>query len=111
MPGPDRFTAPLPTPEFPVQIHLVPRVGAALMLALALAAGGAAAHGDIKCPVIPKAEWRSHTELERKLSAEGWVVRRMVATDTCYEVYAKDPQGKRIEAFFNPKTFERVEEK
>ncbi|MDT7834288.1 PepSY domain-containing protein [Aquabacterium sp. OR-4] len=72
---------------------------------------GARAHGDVKCAPVPKAEWRPHTELERKLTGEGWVVRRMVATDTCYEVYAKDPQGKRIEAFFHPKTFERVDPK
>lgn len=72
---------------------------------------GVQAHGDVKCAPVPKAEWRPHSELERKLSADGWVVRRMVATDSCYEVYAKDPQGKRIEAFFHPKTFERVDPK
>ena len=70
---------------------------------------GAQAHGGVTCPKIPKAEWRPHTELAEKLKAEGWTIRRMESTPTCYEVYAKDPQGKRIEAFFNPKTFERVE--
>lgn len=34
----------------------------------------------------------------------------MELTPTCYEVYAKTPQGDRIEAFFDPKTFERVED-
>lgn len=34
----------------------------------------------------------------------------MEKSDTCYEVYAKDPNGKRIEALFDPVTFERVEE-
>lgn len=77
---------------------------------LALTAGSAWAHGDVKCPVHPKQEWKSHEELAKKLTAEGWVVRRMEKTDTCYEVYAKDPKGKRVEAFFDPKTFERVEE-
>jgi hypothetical protein len=80
-------------------------------LLFVLAAGAASAHGDVKCPAHPKSEWKPHTELEKKLTGEGWVVRRMEATPTCYEVYAKDPQGKRIEAFFNPVTFERVEEK
>jgi hypothetical protein len=80
-------------------------------LLFAFAVGSAAAHGDVKCPVHPKSEWKPHTELEKKLAKEGWVVRRMEKTDTCYEVYAKDPQGKRIEAFFDPVTFERVEEK
>ena len=83
-------------------------VGAAALLALA--AGGAWAHGDVKCPAHPKEEWRSHEELAQKLTKEGWVIRRMEKTPTCYEVYAKDPQGKRVEAFFDPKTFERVEE-
>ena len=79
-----------------------------LCAALALAGPSAMAHGDVKRPVVPKAEWRPHAELEKKLAAEGWVIRRIVATDTCYEVYAKDPNGKRIEAFFHPKTLERV---
>lgn len=80
-------------------------------LLLACAATGAYAHGDVKCPVHPKSEWKPHVQLEQKLTRDGWVVRRMEATPTCYEVYAKDPQGKRIEAFFDPVTLERVEEK
>lgn len=80
-------------------------------LALAFAVSGAWAHGDVKCKAYPKEQWKPHTELEQKLTKEGWVIRRMEKTPTCYEVYAKDPQGKRIEAFFDPVTFERVEEK
>lgn len=83
--------------------------GAALVLALA--AGSAGAHGDVKCPAYPRSEWRPHTELQQKLTSEGWEIRRMERSATCYEVYGKDPRGKRVEAFFDPKTFERVEEK
>lgn len=78
-------------------------------VALVFAASSAWAHGDVKCPVHPKEQWRPHTELQAKLAREGWTVRRMEQTPTCYEVYAKDPDGKRIEAFFDPVTFERVE--
>lgn len=77
---------------------------------LLLAAGPLWAHGNVECPKHPKEEWRPHGELHQKLQAEGWQVRRMEATNTCYEVYAKDPQGKRVEAFFDPKTFLRIEE-
>ncbi len=77
---------------------------------LALAAGSAWAHGGVTCPAHPKAEWRPHTELHEKLVKEGWTIRRMERSATCYEVYGKDPQGKRVEAFFDPKTLERVEE-
>jgi len=86
------------------------RLATAALLALG-ACSSAFAHGKVECPEHPKAEWRPHTELQQKLEKEGWVVRRMEKTPTCYEVYAKDPQGKRIEAFFDPKTFERVEER
>lgn len=50
-------------------------------------------------------------ELQRKLVAEGWRVRQVKTFDTCYEVYGFDAKGERIEAFFNPRTFERLEDK
>jgi hypothetical protein len=77
---------------------------------LTAAASSARAHGDVTCePKVPRTEWRSHLDLQKKLTDEGWVIRRMIQATTCYEVYAKDPKGKRVEAFFHPKTFERVE--
>lgn len=81
-----------------------------LPLLLALTASSSWAHGGVKCTDLPKSQWRPHTELADKLSKEGWQIRRMEQTSSCYEVYAKDPKGKRVEAFFNPVTFERVEE-
>ncbi|WP_348696808.1 PepSY domain-containing protein [Duganella fentianensis] len=77
---------------------------------LAVTANLASAHGNVVCTKAPKSEWKSHEELQKKLVAEGWVIRRMEATNSCYEVYAKDPKGKRVEAFFDPVTFARVEE-
>ena len=79
-------------------------------IALATCASAAFAHGKVECKAYPQSEWRPHTELEQKLVKEGWKIRRMEKTDTCYEVYAKTPDGKRVEAFFDPKTLERVEE-
>lgn len=85
----------------------IPHIAA---LALAVSASSAFAHGKVTCSEHPPAEWRPHTELEQKLVKEGWTVRRMEKTETCYEVYGKDPQGKRVEAFFDPKTLERVQD-
>jgi hypothetical protein len=87
--------------------RLVPLTG----LILAFATNAALAHGEVKCTTEPKSAWKPHTELQQKLTREGWVIRRIEMTASCYEVYAKDPQGKRIEAFFDPVTFARVEEK
>ena len=65
----------------------IPHIAA---LALAVSASSAFAHGKVTCPEHPPAEWRPHTELEQKLVKEGWTVRRMEKTETCYEVYGKD---------------------
>ncbi|MFT3817282.1 MAG: PepSY domain-containing protein [Rubrivivax sp.] len=83
-----------------------PLFAAALLGALA---GPAFAHGDVQCPVEPKAEWRPQMELQRKLVDMGWRVRQVKTLGACYEVYGFDAKGQRVEAFFNPRTFERIE--
>lgn len=62
------------------------------------------------CEEHPKTEWRTEAELEAKLTEQGWRVRRVEASCTCFEVFATTPDGKRIAAYFDPKTLERVEE-
>ena len=80
-----------------------------MMIALALttvAAGPALAGG--KC-VVPEAEWQPQAALEAKLKADGWDVRSVKVEDGCYEAYALDAEGNRVEAYFDPKTFARVD--
>lgn len=73
----------------------------------ALFATGALAHGGFKCEE-PKKEWKLRDDLEDKLKAEGWDVRKVKIDNGCYEVYGFDAKGQRREAYFNPKTFELV---
>lgn len=77
-------------------------------LALALAAGTALAHGAVSCPAVPKEEKQPQMALQKKLEGEGWKVRKVKNYNGCYEVYGLDAAGKKAEAFFNPKTLERV---
>ncbi|MBO6807676.1 PepSY domain-containing protein [Thalassospira sp.] len=80
---------------------------------LATAALGLTAHtaqaSDDYCNV-PKSEWQSMDALKEKLTAEGWDVRKIKEDDGCYEVYAIKANGKKVEAYFNPATFELVKE-
>ena len=78
---------------------------AALML---VCSGAAFAHGNVSCPVVPKEEKRLQMDLQRKLESEGWKVRQVKNYNNCYEVYGIDDKGQKAEAFFHPKTFERV---
>lgn len=74
-----------------------------------LGAGAAAASGN-RCN-IPASEWQSREALQKKLEAEAWKVRRIKSEDGCYEAYAFDRNGRRVEAYFNPKTLERLKMK
>lgn len=81
----------------------------ALIVLLASVAGiGSAAAGEI-CSV-PEAEWQPKDALERKLEAEGWKIKTIKTDDGCYEVYGTDAAGKRMETYFDPKTFEVVKQ-
>lgn len=60
-----------------------------------------------KCNV-PMSDWQPREALQQKLEADGWKVNRIKVDDGCYEVYAIDKDGQRIEAYLNPKTFKIV---
>ena len=71
-------------------------------LGAALAAGPALASD--KCSV-PKVDWQSQQALQQKLEGEGWKIKKIKVDDGCYEVYGTDAAGKRLEVYFDPKTF------
>jgi hypothetical protein len=65
-------------------------------------------HDKVRCEAVPKVEFRPQMELQRQLTATGWKVRQVKEFNGCYEVYGFDEKGQRTEAFFHPKTFEKV---
>lgn len=75
------------------------------MTANALLVGTAAA--STVCSV-PLAEWQPREALQAKLEGDGWKVRSIKTEDGCYEAYAIDDKGQKVEAYFNPKSFEAV---
>lgn len=68
----------------------------------------AQASGKMKCEAGPEASWKSRDALEKKLTKEGWSVRKSKVDGGCYEVYGTTPQGDRVEAYFHPITFEKL---
>ena len=84
----------------PVAVALMPLIAAAQYVD----------HHAVKCEAVPRAEMRGQMELQKELVAKGWRVRQVKNFNGCYEVYGFDESGKRVEAFFNPRTFEKVGE-
>ena len=59
---------------------------------------------------VPQDKWRPVEALQAELTAKGWEVSNIKTEDGCYEVYAKDETGKRVELFLDPASFEVVGE-
>ena len=73
---------------------------------LLLAVSGIVSASDL-CDV-PESEWQSIEALQQKLEAEGWTIKNIKVDDGCYEAYAKNSEGTRVEAYFDPKTFKML---
>lgn len=71
-------------------------------------AGPALADGNVSCPAASRAERKPPGELTAMLKKMGWAIRKMQMFNGCYEVYGFDDKGKPVEAFFDPRTLQRV---
>ena len=80
---------------------------AASLAGLAAITTPATATGKMTCDA-PQAKWKSRTALEARLKKQGWQVRKSKVDGGCYEVYGTDPQGRRVEAYFHPVTFQKL---
>jgi hypothetical protein len=75
---------------------------------LALAAAPSHATGLATCASGAQDTWQPQDKLTARLKEQGWQVRRIKADGGCYEVYALDATGKRVEAYFHPRTLAPV---
>lgn len=87
-------------------MRTITRLAAATAAALACAAAGAT--GLATCDSGPKPGWQAPGKLEEMLKGKGWQVRRIKEDGGCYEVYALDDKGQRVEAYFHPVTLAPV---
>lgn len=73
-----------------------------------LLAFGAAQASSQRCEAVPREQWQPVEALTQKLQAAGWKVLKTKTEKGCYEVYAVDAKGVRMEAYYHPKTLEPV---
>ncbi len=76
-----------------------------------LAFGSALANAESEHCNAPENEWQPRETLQEKLEGEGWQVKRIKTEDGCYEVYGYDKDGKRVEAYFDPKSLKMMKNK
>ena len=79
-----------------------------LATAALLASTSLQATGLATCDSGPKDKWQPQEKLEKMLSEKGWKIRRIKEDGGCYEVYALNDKGERVEAYFHPLTLAPV---
>lgn len=79
-----------------------------LLTALAIVASGPALAAG-KCSTSPKSMWQPQSTLKARLKSEGLKVRQIKAENGCYEVYATDKNGKRVNTAFNAQTLQKLD--
>ncbi|MFX0546602.1 PepSY domain-containing protein [Roseovarius sp. S1116L3] len=75
---------------------------------IALLPAGAALASDDDCSV-PRDQWQSKDAVMNHAEANGWTVREIEVDDGCYEVDARDRDGRKIEVKLDPATLAVVE--
>jgi len=73
-----------------------------LALALTFSAPAFAEDDGGNCNVPSGSEWMSKSDVTAKTAEQGYNVRRVKREDGCYEVYATNKDGKRMELYINP---------
>ena len=86
--------------------RLLGRLAAAA--AFTFVASGVQATGFATCDSGPRESWQSEDKLTAILKEKGWQVRRIKEDGGCYEVYALDEKGQRMEVYFHPRTLAPV---
>jgi hypothetical protein len=85
----------------------------AFLVALALSGAllplqPARATGLATCDSGSRESWQPQEKLSAMLKEKGWQVRRIKEDGGCYEVYALNEKGERVEAYFHPRTLAPV---
>jgi hypothetical protein len=60
------------------------------------------------CSTSPAAKFKPQATLETQLKADGLTVRQIKVEKGCYEVYAVDKAGTKVNAAYNAETLEKV---
>ncbi|MFZ1682485.1 MAG: PepSY domain-containing protein [Rhizobiaceae bacterium] len=78
------------------------KIAPALLVAFATLLPAAASATDL-CNV-PQDQWMPEAQIRARAAELGYDVRQVKVEDGCYEIYAIDSNGSKIEAYLHPAT-------
>jgi hypothetical protein len=80
----------------------------AAMLISVTAVSAAQADNDHRCPSVPVERWMSEQQIRERATTLGLEVRKIKIDDGCYEVKARNRDGRWQEIRFHPETGAQV---
>jgi hypothetical protein len=83
-------------------------IASMFLIPIAFGAMPALAESSEDCTDAPKAQWLSEDAAKAKATKDGYDVRDIKVEGSCFELYAIDKEGKRVEARMNPVSGEIV---
>lgn len=73
------------------------------LLASSLLFNAHIALADPTCTTEPKSAWKNADAFQKELTDKGYKIKKFKETDTgCYEIYGWNPEGQKVEIYFNP---------
>ena len=79
-----------------------------LLAAVATVVASPAFAAGVTCSSAPKSQFQPQSKLETMLQSDGLTVKQIKTESGCYEVYATDQSGKRVNVAYNAETLQKV---
>lgn len=55
-----------------------------------------------KCTDAPRGQWMAEAAMKQKILAQGYTIDVFKISGSCYEIYGKTREGKKVEIYFDP---------
>ena len=55
-----------------------------------------------ECTKAPQDQWMSQDKMKQKILDQGYTIKVFKISGSCYEIYGRDKNGKKVEIYFDP---------
>lgn len=80
-----------------------------LLAAVAAVVASPAFAAGVSCSSAPQSQFQPQSKLESMLKSDGLSVKQIKTESGCYEVYATDAGGSRVNLAYNAETLQKVD--
>ncbi|NNC78438.1 MAG: PepSY domain-containing protein [Woeseiaceae bacterium] len=70
----------------------------------------ASAYAGPDCTSEPQGNWMSQGEMQKQIIDMGYTIDRFKVDDSCYEIYGRNGDQRKVEVYFNPVSGKVVKE-